>query len=379
MMRSLLLTRRSTRSAGSIPRQRRLQFESLENRRVLSGTTDVAITNLRADPTGFVVEYEMRNQASAPFEIGIYRSSDGVALDQLLLSRRVTDPAQLAVGNRQQFLSANFADVQEDYRLVAVVDAATEVVEGNEANNTRTLDRGVFQASDGTVHVQGNHLRDSVQISTKTLTTGAVVLDVVLSGTNRQFTHSTVTDIHVRTHAGNDTINVASAVPNSVLAYAGDGADTVYGGSSDDLLFGGPGGDTLRGRNGDDTLYGDQGDDMSFGEGGNDYLIGGPGNNQLNGGGQPGDVEGQKPELRDVQAFNDSYGVWTITGTAVDDGEVVLMRVYFSGVMDDVIPVMADGSFAVTKNFGRDPMDLAILYTMDVEGLLSSNEYIFLG
>lgn len=361
------------------PQGRRLQFECLEGRRVLAGVTDLSLTNLRTDPTGITVEYETLNQASAPFEIGIYRSSDGVHLDQLLLSRIVTDPTQLALGKRQQFLSANFVDLPEDYHLVAVVDAAGAVVETSEANNTRTLDRGVFQSGDGTVHVQGNDLRDSVQISRKILTSGVEVLQVSTIGTTRQYTYSTVTDIRIRTHGGNDTISLAANVTNPLVAFAGDGLDTVFGGAGRDQIYGGAGADELHGRDGDDTLYGQSGDDLVLGEGGNDYLIGGLGTNQLNGGGQPNDVVGQKPVIEDLEAFLENTGAWTVIGTVVDDGDLMSMRIHFTGAIEGEVPPMADGSFAITKDFAVDPHDLVFVRTMDSEGLISDEKFVFLG
>ena len=125
------------------------------------------------------------------------------------------------------------------------------------------------------------------------------------------------------TKGGDDSIDVAPTsgfgLARTLLARAGDGADTVNGGSGaddiggeggsdtltgnggadtidggdgNDLLFGRAGNDKLNGAAGDDTVFGDDGDDELDGGDGSDRVSGGAGNDTLRGGGGRDQLQG---------------------------------------------------------------------------------------
>jgi Ca2+-binding RTX toxin-like protein len=95
---------------------------------------------------------------------------------------------------------------------------------------------------------------------------------------------------------GDDTFSAGFA---PVLAYGGDGKDTMYGGRGADSFYGGLGDDVISGNGANDTLFGDDGNDtLSGGDGddsllgstGDDILYGDAGNNHIDGGAGIDDV-----------------------------------------------------------------------------------------
>lgn len=79
---------------------------------------------------------------------------------------------------------------------------------------------------------------------------------------------------------GNDLIDfTALRVP--VIAYGGNGDNTITGGSGDDKLFGGSNQDLIRGGLGNDTLFGGAGDDVLHGGDGADWINPGPGSDNV--------------------------------------------------------------------------------------------------
>ncbi len=83
---------------------------------------------------------------------------------------------------------------------------------------------------------------------------------------------------------GNDVLNVAAGIKQSVGLFGGDGNDSLSGGSGNDTLEGAAGNDELRGNTGNDLLIGGDGNDTLRGNDGNDTLGGGLGNDKLYGG-----------------------------------------------------------------------------------------------
>jgi Ca2+-binding RTX toxin-like protein len=69
-----------------------------------------------------------------------------------------------------------------------------------------------------------------------------------------------------------------------VVAYGGEGNDTITGGNGADYLFGEGGNDKISGGYGYDWLLGGTGDDELRGDGGRDNLFGGDGNDSMFGG-----------------------------------------------------------------------------------------------
>ncbi|PNY35338.1 hypothetical protein C2E31_17575 [Rhodopirellula baltica] len=85
--------------------------------------------------------------------------------------------------------------------------------------------------------------------------------------------------IHVVGYGGNDHIENRTSL--LMVAYGGDGDDTLIGGSGEDRLHGNEGNDRLFGGGGDDILNGGEGDDFLNGQAGIDRLRGRLGNDVL--------------------------------------------------------------------------------------------------
>jgi Ca2+-binding RTX toxin-like protein len=317
---------------------RRMAVEPLEKRELLAA--DLSLDSYYSDGDDWHVQYEVSNQAATAFEVGVYRSSDGVTQDELLTSHRVDQSDDLAVGLHDLVITPEFTDVQEDYQLIVSVDSDNEVSESDETNNAMLFEGGVFKALDGTVHVHGIDLADDIDV------TQPGKLKVVYNGTLTEFTAADVTEVHIRTHGGHDDARGGTGVNKPMWSFGGTGDDILYDGKVDDYLEGGEGNDLLKGRTGndtlhgqagddeligdagDDTLYGGEGDDLLKGEENADYLDGGPGNDTLKGGnaedvliGGAGNdlLEGnEKADILDGGAGDDTlkggYGDDTITG-----------------------------------------------------------------
>ena len=94
------------------------------------------------------------------------------------------------------------------------------------------------------------------------------------------------TDFELYTGSANsDTLLIDGDEDNAVLAFAGDGNDTLNGGDGDDTFIGAIGDDSLRGNGDSDDLYGGAGNDFLFGGDDEDLLYGNGGNDSLRGGG----------------------------------------------------------------------------------------------
>lgn len=96
----------------------RPQLESLEARQLLAA--DLQITEFKTDDTNWVVKYDVTTDAVTPFDISVYRSSDGVTRNALLNTQRITDPAKLTLTDQpggqphSVTVTPNFTDVQQD-------------------------------------------------------------------------------------------------------------------------------------------------------------------------------------------------------------------------------------------------------------------------
>jgi Ca2+-binding RTX toxin-like protein len=114
-----------------------------------------------------------------------------------------------------------------------------------------------------------------------------IFLTVTTGGTIGIDTGSSIEEVHG--NAGNDII-AAEYSSTSIVAFGGDGndtlamgsgSDTLDGGNGDDVLFGGLGSDVLLGGEGGDYLNGGAGDDYLYGGNGIATLIGGSGSDQF--------------------------------------------------------------------------------------------------
>ncbi|PSB10085.1 calcium-binding protein [Pleurocapsa sp. CCALA 161] len=84
--------------------------------------------------------------------------------------------------------------------------------------------------------------------------------------------------------ADNDTLLIDGDEDVDVLAFAGDGNDSLNGGEGDDTFVGGLGDDSLFGNDDSDALYGGLGNDFLYGGDDEDLLYGGEGNDSITGG-----------------------------------------------------------------------------------------------
>lgn len=83
-------------------------------------------------------------------------------------------------------------------------------------------------------------------------------------------------------YGGDDSFTTNVARP--VIAYGGDGNDTLHGGPAADQLYGGAGEDLINGHGGNDSIYGGTHNDTLIGGAGNDYITGQQGHDSILGG-----------------------------------------------------------------------------------------------
>ncbi len=258
------------------PHRRHLGIESLEGRRLLA--SDVVAASFAADGDDFLIQYDIQSQAATAFDVAVYRSQDGTTLDAQVASQRVTDSADLAVGMSHSLtLSFTATDVAEEYSLILVVDASSEVSESNESNNQLEFSGGVFQDAADVVHVHGSSGSDTISAAPAAGST----VDVTWDSTTYNYAAANFDGLHIRTQEGASTTTVNSSLTETVWFFGGTGADVFTSGGGDDLLYGGLGDDTLSGGAGDDYIVGDQ--RVATDDGGRDELNGGAGNDLLTG------------------------------------------------------------------------------------------------
>ena len=124
-------------------KHRSMRMEQLQDRRMLA--TDLIVSSFGADGQDWTVTYDVTDQAAAAFDIGIYRSSDGVTADTLIQTERITDSADLTVGSGHSVtVVPNFTDVEEDHYLIAKLDDADENSESSEIDNRAVFAGGRF-------------------------------------------------------------------------------------------------------------------------------------------------------------------------------------------------------------------------------------------
>lgn len=113
--------------------------------------------------------------------------------------------------------------------------------------------------------------------------------------------------ITAQMYDGNDVLTMDEALRIPLIAYGGDGNDTIMGGAaidfiygengldflygrgSRDVLDGGAEGDFIVGGDGSDVIFGKSGHDMLFGNDGNDFIFGGDDSNDIIYGGDGND------------------------------------------------------------------------------------------
>lgn len=167
------------------------------------------------------MDYYIENYAPV-FDVAIYASPDGVTPETLLMTHRL-DPdvlPQYFIPDASHSVSfpADFGgDIQEDYYVMAVLDAADEYVDLNEDDNAAAFASGVFlDAPSQIVHAHGNDQSDAVSISqdASALTVGAFSFP---------FATYNIDAVHIRTHAGDDTMTAGSQVTKTRWQFGGAG------------------------------------------------------------------------------------------------------------------------------------------------------------
>lgn len=238
------------------------------------------VTTLRADAdraqaqlrhtTGEELELRaslMPANAGAPAEAH-YRQAG-----QDILRRYEGQPAQ------KQLLQDTLGDLDQQ-RETAALQALAE----------KSLGADRVSQRDDTVTIETGARNDQIKVS-QSKDTGDVTVSV--NGRNYQYRQSQARHLEIRTHDGNDLIQLDTGTDIQTTIHGGDGddritagngRDTVYGGAGHDYIDGGDGNDTLLGQDGSDTLYGGLGGDTLDGGQGDDYLDGYLGNDHLSGG-----------------------------------------------------------------------------------------------
>ena len=250
----------------------------------ITPASDIQIVSAKTNgATTLTVSYNIANLTAPQFDIGFYLSDDELfAGDSQFATVTISLPADLTVGSHVKTFAigtgvgqvplpgAGATEVDTDYFLLAAADPTDVILEGvggSDEYNVAAL-TGVYHATTGAVMVQGGSAIDTVSIS------GTTTLTLTFNGTPTTYTSAStsVTGFRIRTHGGNDVVNLASAT-TTTLVHGGADNDTLAGGTVTDRLFGGTGNDTLTGNAGNDTLIGGAGDDSLIGGAGDDTYI----------------------------------------------------------------------------------------------------------
>jgi Ca2+-binding RTX toxin-like protein len=228
---------------------------------------DVVLAAFYGDGRHLVLEYDVVGEAAEPFEVGVYRSGDGVGAEGLVARVGVSDPADSTAGARHSVaIEAAFADIEADYTLWAKIEQPTQptLVAGGEqarGKEARRFEGGAFLGFDGTLYVHGTAGDDRVAV----VVADSGGIQVRLGDRWYVYQPQQVLAVHIRTQQGDDIVGTSALVRLPVWVFGGEGNDHVLGGSGEDLLVGGPGDDILHGGAGENTLVAGEGEDVVWG------------------------------------------------------------------------------------------------------------------
>ncbi len=93
-------------------------------------------------------------------------------------------------------------------------------------------------------------------------------------GVSYHYPYGQITEVHVRTHKGDDLVDFGPLVDKWTWIFGGKGNDRLLGSSGHNQIEGSEGCDHLEGRSGDDALRGGDGEDVLVGGEGDDFLRG---------------------------------------------------------------------------------------------------------
>lgn len=223
------------------------------------------------------IQYEVQNAATSEFQIGVYRSADGVfdlsdsLLDTILITGTDLDVGghaivrQIGADTEEQIIlpgvGTSIAAMEDDsdYQILFVADHLNTIAEFdlNDFNDDNTARfENIYHLPEGPVFIHGR--------------TGAVVENDRLTITEIDEAQTDVT-LNLFTY-GYDPMDVTG------YRFRGhEGGDTAQAAGTPDLLIGGPGSDALSGGPGDDYIDGGIDDDKLFGEEGFDTILDGMG------------------------------------------------------------------------------------------------------
>ncbi len=108
--------------------------------------------------------------------------------------------------------------------------------------------------------------------------------DLLNEGNTYHFPTDSVTQVHVRTHKGDDLVDFGLHVGKETWIFGAEDNDQLLGGSADNWIDAGEGCDRLQGRSANDTLFGLEGDDILIAGEGDDFLRGGEGHDDFDAG-----------------------------------------------------------------------------------------------
>ena len=149
--------------------------------------------------------------------------------------------------------------------MLAVADPTNAIVEddSNSLNEDNTVVFAGAYTTNTVIQVHGGSAADTITLTYPATTSGNLSLNLAGSvAATQSYLFSQATQFRVRTHGGNDVVNVintANLAARPMLELGGDGKDTLNGAAGVDTLDGGAGDDTLSGKLGNDNLNGGTG------------------------------------------------------------------------------------------------------------------------
>ena len=243
-------------------------------------SADIVMNSVTADGrTTLTVQYQILNSAvTGPLSLRFLRSVDTLAdgADVVLSTVSISNAADLTVGTHTVNFTigttigsqvqlpgvGTLAEVATDYFILAVADPLDSIAEIDNAplNEDNTVAFVGAYGTTTTKFLHGGANNDAVTLTYPATTSGNVTLG--LSGSlssTYTYPYSATAQFRMRTHNGQDTVdvaNLAKLTARPMLELGGDGNDVLNGAAGVDTLNGGAGNDTLSGGLGNDSLNG---------------------------------------------------------------------------------------------------------------------------
>lgn len=124
-----------------------------------------SITDLSANGSQIRLEYLIHAETADSLTLKLYASPDGTLLSDELQTIAITDLADRSPGSVHLLsFSPDFSatDLDSDYRLVAVLEHEFAAAVTADA---RIFESGIFKESDGSLHIHGSDLADSITLA----------------------------------------------------------------------------------------------------------------------------------------------------------------------------------------------------------------------